>query len=80
MDLIQNFCLDLNFATYHQLSKQVKKLFYREANAIIKLGIVDKTYETAHKIINFLLTEFRPKLTGTPAIKRKVKDKKLEEF
>jgi len=80
MDLIQNFCHQLNFATYHQLSKQVKKLFYKEALAIIKLGVVDKSYETAHKIINFILTEFRPKLSGTPAIKKKVKDKKLEEF
>jgi len=79
MDLIQNFCHDLNFATYHQLSKQVKKLFYREANAIIKVGITNKSYENAHKVMNFLLTDFRPKLIGT-IIKKKVKDKKLEQF
>jgi hypothetical protein len=80
MNLIYNFCHHLNFASYNQLSKQVKKLFYKEALAIIKLGIVDKSYETAHKIINFILTEFRPKLSGPPAYKTKVKDKKLEEF
>lgn len=79
MDLIQNFCHHLNFATYHQLSKQVKKLFYREAIAIINLGIANKSYENAHKVVNFLLTEFRPKLIGT-VIKTKVKDKKLEQF
>jgi hypothetical protein len=80
MDLIQNFCHHLNFATYHQLSKKVKKLLYNEALAIIKIGIVNKSYETAHKMINFILTEFRPKLSGTPTIKTKVKDKKLEKF
>ena len=79
MDLIHNFCQHFNFETYHALPKNVKKLFYREANAIIKLGEANKSYENSHKVMNFLLTEFRPKLIGS-IIKKKVRDKKLEQF
>lgn len=80
MDCVQNFCHQLNFATYHQLSNKIKKLFYREAFEIIKLAVLDKKYEIAHKIMNFILTEFRPKLSGPPAFRKKIKDKKLEEY